>query len=210
MKMQSFRESARTSISVHLRCQLYEARDYREGLLIMFEQKVATFFTQIFSISWFSLGSCYRFFLLSMPRAWVRAVDWKRSFTEFPEPLTLNWNSKPYFSCVYKMRIPRTQASVYICYAEKQRKSSFSKTLLTMWGKKAGCFRIKKGLNSLLLFWKKTIVYIVEHVLLSGVSAWLVLLMVAKKQLVFFSIPQTNPHLSSSPSRLLLMNIPTT
>lgn len=200
MKTQSCSGAARTSVSVHLHCQLYEARDYREGLLVMFEQKSCHrfFFAQVFSIRWFNLGSCNRFFLLSMPRAWVRAADWKRSSTEFPEPPTLNWNSKPYFSCVYKMRIPRTQASVYICYAEKQRKSGFSKTLLTMWGKKAGCFRIKRGFKweikqSPSFLEEKAFVYIVEHVLLSVVSAWLVLLMVPKKQLVFFNIPHSRP-----------------
>lgn len=139
-----------------------------------------------------------------MPRAWIRAADWKRSSTEFPEPPTLNCNSKPYFSCVYKMRIPRTQASVYICYAEKQRKSGFSKMLLTMWGKEAGCFRIETGFKwkikqSPAFLREAAFVYIVEHVLLSMMFAWLVLLIVAKKQLVFFKTPWSNPSYSPSP-----------
>lgn len=185
-------------------------------IIIMFEQKkkLPPFFTQIFSVTWFSVGSCNRFFLLSMPRVWVRAADWKRSSTEFPEPQTLNWNSKPYFSCVYKMRIPRTQANVYICYAEKQRKSSFSKTLLTMWGKKAGRFRIKREFKwaikrSPLFLEEETFVYVVWHILASVTSARLVLLIGGKKQLGFFNIPRSSFLISSNPGGLLLMNIPT-
>lgn len=48
----------------------------------MFEQKSChLFLTQIFPIRRFNLGSCNRFFLLSVPKAWVRAADWKRSST---------------------------------------------------------------------------------------------------------------------------------
>lgn len=134
---------------MHLHCQLYKAREYwRRIISHVWARKVATFFTQIFFCLVIQLGKLQQVLFIVHAKGLCKGcglkafIHWVSRASDFELKL-----KALFFLCLQDEDTTNSGKRVYMLCRETEKVKFFSETLLTMWGKKAGCFRIKRGFN---------------------------------------------------------------